>query len=160
MGREDRGKVWLAVAGVVTSNNGEWLVVKKKYGGLKNKWSFPAGFVEHNETLDEAILREVYEETGITCEIEGMIGLRTGVISNDISDNMVLFSLKAQSEEIVIQEKELYDAAFISPDDLVKDPDSSILLIRFSQMELQNRKMYDDINPGSQFGYTKYKLFL
>ncbi|MDX8360883.1 MULTISPECIES: NUDIX hydrolase [Bacillaceae] len=160
MGREDRGKVWLAVAGVVTSNNGEWLVVKKKYGGLKNKWSFPAGFVEHNETLDEAILREVYEETGIACEIEGMIGLRTGVISNDISDNMVLFSLKAQSEEIVIQEKELYDAAFISPDDLVKDPDSSILLIRFSQKELQNRKMYDDINPGSQFGYTKYKLFL
>ena len=33
--REKRGNVWLAVAGLVRSKDGQWLVVKKRYGGLK-----------------------------------------------------------------------------------------------------------------------------
>lgn len=29
--KQDRGKVWLGVAGVVINSKGQWLVVKKKY---------------------------------------------------------------------------------------------------------------------------------
>lgn len=71
-----RGKVWLAVSGLVISPEGNWLVVKKKYGGLKGKWSLPAGFVEPGETADEAAVREVEEETGIKCTVKGMLGSR------------------------------------------------------------------------------------
>ena len=49
--------------------SGEWLVVMKRYGGLHAKWSFPAGFVSRDETIDQAILREVKEETGVACTI-------------------------------------------------------------------------------------------
>ena len=69
MAREDRGNVWLGVAGVVVNHLGEWLVVMKRYGGLHAKWSFPAGFVSRDETIDQAILREVKEETGVACTV-------------------------------------------------------------------------------------------
>ena len=32
---EKRGKVWLAVSGLVATKDGRWLFVKKKYSGLK-----------------------------------------------------------------------------------------------------------------------------
>ncbi|WP_031310541.1 NUDIX domain-containing protein, partial [Bacillus thuringiensis] len=52
---EKRGKVWLAVSGLVATKDGRWLFVKKKYSGLKGKWSLPAGFVNEGETGDEAV---------------------------------------------------------------------------------------------------------
>jgi 8-oxo-dGTP diphosphatase len=157
----ERGNVWLGVAGLVSAPNGEWLVVKKKYGGLKGKWSIPAGFVQHNETLDEAVIREVKEETGISCRVDGILGIRSGVLKNEISDNMIIFSLKPVDDyEIKVQVEELYEAKFMSPQELKEDPNTSVLLHYYMEMqENQLKNMNDQIDPGSHFGYTAYKLF-
>jgi 8-oxo-dGTP pyrophosphatase MutT (NUDIX family) len=160
--REKRGKVWLAVAGLVKSSGGQWLVVKKRYGGLKGQWSLPAGFVEEGETADEAVSREVMEETGIDCKVKGLLGLRTGVINGEISDNMLVFLLEPIDEGTVIhQENELYDARFIAPEILLLEKEASILL---KYLIIENDSIIkvaiDNLNPGDQFGYTTYKLFL
>lgn len=42
------------------------LLVKQKYGRLKNTWVLPGGFVKTNEPLIDAVKRELKEETGIT----------------------------------------------------------------------------------------------
>ena len=156
-----RGKVWLAVAGLVKSKDGKWLVVKKKYGGLKGSWSLPAGFVEAGETADEAVMREVREETGIDCRVKGLIGLRTGVIKGEISDNMLVFLLEQQDGgTLKHQESELFEAQFISTEDLAKDKDASVLLHYLLDIEeVLSRPSAEGINPGDQFGYTSYKLF-
>uniref|UniRef100_UPI00404A625E NUDIX hydrolase n=1 Tax=Flavobacterium sp. TaxID=239 RepID=UPI00404A625E len=41
------------------------LLIKQKYGILKNQWALVGGFVKDNETLNEAVNRELQEETGI-----------------------------------------------------------------------------------------------
>lgn len=161
--KTERGKVWLAVAGLVINEHGEWLVVKKKYGGLKGKWSLPAGFVDEGETADEAVIREVKEETGLTCRVDQLLGVRTGVIKHEISDNMIMFLLQQTvlEESIVIQENELYEAAFILPDQLLDENTASIMLAYMVEaMRSQERMNVDSIDPGQQFGYTSYKLFL
>ncbi len=161
--RTDRGKVWLAVAGLVINAQSEWLVVKKKYGGLKGMWSLPAGFVDEGETADEAVIREVKEETGLTCRVEELLGIRTGVIKHEISDNMIMFLLQQSNpeERIVIQENELYEAAFIHPDQLQDEQTASIMLaFMIEAMNSEKRIKVDSIDPGQQFGYTSYKLFL
>lgn len=159
--REKRGKVWLAVSGLVISKEGHWLVVKKRYGGLKGQWSLPAGFVDEGETADEAVIREVMEETGIQCTIKGLIGLRTGVIKGEISDNLLLFQLEPLNESIIHQENELYEAKFMSPEELLREKDASILLHYIIQHTTVNPIQGNaDLNPGDRFGYTSYKVFL
>lgn len=158
---QKRGKVWMAVSGLVKSHEGHWLVVKKRYGGLKGKWSLPAGFVDAGETADEAVLREVKEETGITCRVKGLLGLRTGVIKEEISDNMMIFLLEPfGNEPVKHQEHELYDARYIRPEELLHDPDTSVLLhFLLNERESSLKPCTDSINPGNHFGYTSYKLF-
>ncbi|MGE7761644.1 NUDIX domain-containing protein [Peribacillus sp. NPDC097895] len=153
--------VWLAVSGLVISDKGEWLVVNKRYGGLKGQWSLPAGFVKNDETVDEAVVREVLEETGIHTKVEGMVGVRSGVIKGDISDNMLIFLLKPLSFEVTAQLDELYEAKFFDPDLLVQEGKHSVLLeqlLAFKKESMQT--MLDGVNPGDQFGYTAYKLFM
>ncbi|OCA87596.1 NUDIX hydrolase [Bacillus sp. FJAT-27225] len=161
MASSKRGKVWLAAAGLVVSKEGKWLVVKKSYGGLKGKWSIPAGFVDEGETADEAAVREVKEETGLDCEVIGLIGLRTGVIKEVTSDNLLLFLLKAKGEGMIsLQEKEIVEAAYLSPAELMEDRDSSILIHYLIGLgKLQSLAGKEGLNPGNQFGYTSYKLF-
>lgn len=50
-----------ASGGIVLNNNHEVLMIYRL-----NKWDFPKGKVEAEETLEEAALREVSEETGIS----------------------------------------------------------------------------------------------
>jgi 8-oxo-dGTP diphosphatase len=42
------------------------LLIKQKYGPLKNNWVLVGGFVDNKETLQEAVSRELKEEAGIT----------------------------------------------------------------------------------------------
>jgi len=156
-----RGNVWLAVSGIVENENGEWLVVKKKYGGLKGLWSLPAGFVEQGETIDEAVLREIKEETGITATVNGVVGIRSGVIGDHISDNMIIFSVTAITKDIVTQEKELEEVIFMLPEELVMNPDSSNLIKDLANRNIKPKLIkYDHFHPGNQFGYSSYTLFL
>ncbi len=41
------------------------LLIKRKYGYNKDSWALPGGFVENGETLEQAVKRELIEETGV-----------------------------------------------------------------------------------------------
>lgn len=48
------------------------LLVRQNYGG--RRWSLPGGGVEAGETPEEAAQREALEETGLTVELDGLVG--------------------------------------------------------------------------------------
>jgi 8-oxo-dGTP diphosphatase len=41
------------------------LLIKRKYEPFKNKWAIPGGFIQNDESLEQAVERELYEETGV-----------------------------------------------------------------------------------------------
>ena len=51
------------------------LLIKRKNEPFKNKWALPGGFVEYGEKLENAVKREIIEETGLTTEILDLIGI-------------------------------------------------------------------------------------
>jgi 8-oxo-dGTP diphosphatase len=48
------------------SNDLKVLLIQRKYEPYQNYWALAGGFVKENETLEEAVLREVNEETGLS----------------------------------------------------------------------------------------------
>lgn len=41
------------------------LLIKRKYEPFKNKWAIPGGFIKDDESLESAVERELFEETGV-----------------------------------------------------------------------------------------------
>lgn len=56
------------VAGVIW-RDGEYLAVQRPEGArMAGWWEFPGGKIEAGETRDQALVRELFEELGITAE--------------------------------------------------------------------------------------------
>ena len=61
----------VAAGGFVTNEQDEVLLVKTPRRG----WEFPGGQVENGESLPQALIREIQEESGITAEIINIVGI-------------------------------------------------------------------------------------
>ena len=62
--------------GCIVRKENQVLLVRHTYGGAKGKLLIPGGFCCENELPEEAAVREVFEETGITAEVRRMAGIR------------------------------------------------------------------------------------
>jgi 8-oxo-dGTP diphosphatase len=65
----------VSVAGVIVDDEGRALIIRRRDNG---HWEPPGGILEHGETIEDGLRREVYEETGLTIEP----GPLTGVYQN------------------------------------------------------------------------------
>ena len=65
----------LDVAAAVIGRNGTVMVARRAKGQhLEQKWEFPGGKIEENESPQECLHRELREEFGITVEVGEYIG--------------------------------------------------------------------------------------
>lgn len=78
----------VGVGGIVLNNN-RVLLTSVAYGSNKGDWSLPGGFVERNETINNAIQREILEETGIHAEVKGLIAVRNRIMTDENSIYLV-----------------------------------------------------------------------
>lgn len=61
----------VSVAGLVTNEEGKILLVKSPWRG----WEYPGGLIEPGETFQQALHREIREESGVEVEITGFVGI-------------------------------------------------------------------------------------
>ena len=54
--------------GVVIVNQGKIVLIKRGNEPSRGKWTIPGGLVELGETVENAVIREAKEETGLTVE--------------------------------------------------------------------------------------------
>ena len=59
---------------VVTDEDGRVLVIHRTDNG---NWALPGGALDLGESLTQTAVREVKEETGIDCEVTGLVGIYT-----------------------------------------------------------------------------------
>ncbi|MEV0971394.1 NUDIX domain-containing protein [Microtetraspora glauca] len=59
---------------VVTNEAGDILMIRRSDNG---NWAVPGGAIDLGESLPQAAVRETLEETGVLCEITGLVGIYT-----------------------------------------------------------------------------------
>ena len=62
-----------AVATLVVNKADQLLLVKRSVEPAKGEWCLPGGFIEADESIEEAALRELEEETGIKGTVVSLV---------------------------------------------------------------------------------------
>jgi ADP-ribose pyrophosphatase YjhB (NUDIX family) len=102
----------LPVAVAIAVKEKKLLLIKRGIAPKKGAWGPPSGFIEVGETPEEACLRELKEETGVSGQVVRLIGVsRLG--DKEIYGDMLMvrYLVKAGDEEITPGD-EVEDARF------------------------------------------------
>jgi 8-oxo-dGTP diphosphatase len=62
------------VGAIISDASGRLLLIKRGHEPGKGLWSLPGGRVEAGETDEQAVVREVLEETGLTVAVGRLVG--------------------------------------------------------------------------------------
>jgi 8-oxo-dGTP diphosphatase len=64
----------VAAVGAIAVVDGALLLIRRGQAPSRGRWSLPGGRVETGETVEEAVVREVMEETGLVVEVHALVG--------------------------------------------------------------------------------------
>jgi ADP-ribose pyrophosphatase YjhB (NUDIX family) len=112
---------YLAVSAAIV-RDGKVLVVRRARKPALNLYTLPGGGVEIGETLSEAVMREVREETGLDVEPVALAGEREVIVRDaqgQVERHFVIlcFAARWRAGEPELNE-ELDDARWLDPADL------------------------------------------
>ena len=119
---------------IVLVDDGEHALLGRQASWPPGRYSTIAGFVEPGESLEDAVMREVAEETGVQVADVRYHSSQPWPFPSSL---MLGFSARAQTHEIHLHDQELEDARWVSRTDIIA---GSVLLppsqsISFSLIE-------------------------
>ena len=102
--------VHVAASGIVSNGKGEVLLEKRADNGW---WGLPGGHVDVGESVEQAAIREIWEETGIRTRVRRLVGIYSDPQYNVIgsySDSLihfvvVIFECEYLSGELEVSEE-------------------------------------------------------
>ncbi|OAD61949.1 Nudix hydrolase 8 [Eufriesea mexicana] len=102
----------------------EILVIKEKYSNRAAMWKLPGGYVEPGEDLENAVKREILEETGIQTTFKCIIGFRhVHDYAFGCSDIYMVAYLSPVTCDIKKCEKEVSECKWMKVNDYLNHPE-------------------------------------
>lgn len=110
------------VAGIIRNKQGEILLQNKGNG---EKWSLPAGAIEIGEAPAQAVVREVWEETGLYVVPNRLKGIFGGEEfryeypnGHKVEYNVFMFECDIQSGDLCPIDNETKELQYFNPDNM------------------------------------------
>ncbi len=141
-----------SVTGVVI-HKGKVLLARHTYGTGVGKLIIPGGYVQYNETPQDALIREYLEETGIKVEPENIIGIRF-----NIHDWYIAFRAKYISGIPRSDNDENSEVIWIEIEEVLKREDVPDLSKKLIQSAVLNKEglRYTEYNSNSLTPFSLY----
>lgn len=103
------------VSAAVIKDDDKILAAERGYGEYRGFWEFPGGKREEGESGEEAIIREIKEELGVTIETDGFIA----TIEHDYPDfHLIMDCYYAHAVQGAIKANEHMALRWISVDEI------------------------------------------
>jgi 8-oxo-dGTP diphosphatase len=74
--------------GAVVLQGDHVLLVRRGQEPLKGGWSLPGGALELGETLEQGVVREVFEETGLNVEVVSIVEVLDRIVLEDRAEEV------------------------------------------------------------------------
>jgi 8-oxo-dGTP diphosphatase len=117
-------KNYIVGVGAIVLHNGLLLVIKDKFS---KGYKLPGGHIDANESIKNALQREVFEETGISIEFESIMNIghfRHGQFGE--SNLYLVCTAKALTTQITIHDSaEILEAKWIEPEVFINSIDTN-----------------------------------
>ena len=117
----------IEVCAAIIINNNKILLTQRGYGEYKDKWEFPGGKIEENETKEETIIREIKEELDASIKVEKFLTkveydytsfyLKMNVFIASLTSSHLLFKEHESYKWIDVSELNDLDALDLLPAD-------------------------------------------
>ncbi len=75
-----------AAVGAVVLNGDQVLLVRRGAPPSEGKWSIPGGLIRLGERIEDAVVREVQEECGLSVRVLGLCGVIDRIVAGPSSD--------------------------------------------------------------------------
>jgi ADP-ribose pyrophosphatase YjhB (NUDIX family) len=109
----------LPVAVAVATRDKKFLLIKRGIEPKKGMWGSASGFIESGESPQEACLRELQEETGVTGTIEKLIGVKWLEDEQMYGDMLaVIYLVQVDEDAEPVAGSDVDDARFFTIDEL------------------------------------------
>ena len=113
------------IVGGIIEENGKYLLVQEAKKKCYEKWSFPAGHLELNESLEQGAIREIKEETGCDVELNGVCYIANRILEDRLFV-MIVFNAKLIKENIKYDKKEILNVKWIDYDEIMNKMDNKL----------------------------------
>ena len=105
----------ISAAGIITNQEGKVLLLDHLLRSTPSGWGIPGGFICRGEQPDDALRREIYEETGL--KLEGVSIFRCRTLHRHVE---VIMTAKGVGKAEV-NSREISDLKWFDVDELPKD---------------------------------------
>lgn len=106
------------ISGCLVIKDNKILMVKEANPICYGKWNFPAGHVDEGEKIRAAAIREVFEETGCTVELRGILPIVSIKAPSGETHVLVRFIADIIKENIKFNPDEILDVKWIDIDEI------------------------------------------
>lgn len=103
------------VAGVIIKKDNKYLLVQEGKGIAYKLWNFPAGKVDLGESIEEAAVREAFEEVGYKVELIKKISVHQKTANEPVKH---IFEAKVIGGELKTRKGEILDAKWFSSEEI------------------------------------------
>lgn len=113
------------IVGGIIEKEGKYLLVQEAKKKCYEKWNFPAGHLDFNESLEQGAIREIKEETGCDVKLDGVCYVANRILEDDLFV-MIVFNAKLINENIEFDKEEILDVKWFDYDEIVNKMESML----------------------------------